>query len=148
MPELTPFHLAIPVRDLAAARAFYGELLGCRDDVGHLRTTGRAPRAPHHDDDRLAPPVREVELVTRQVLADELDGGVPLGDGSLHDLALTGDVALVAGSVHAPAARQGQQPCEQGQQRPGHGRVSSGAPPAEKGAFLSRLGIRSPAGSE
>ncbi len=29
MPELTPFHLAIPVRDLAAARAFYGELLGC-----------------------------------------------------------------------------------------------------------------------
>ena len=26
---LTPFHLAIPVHDLAAARAFYGELLGC-----------------------------------------------------------------------------------------------------------------------
>lgn len=29
MPELTPFHLAIPVRDLATARAFYGGLLGC-----------------------------------------------------------------------------------------------------------------------
>jgi extradiol dioxygenase family protein len=29
MPELTPFHLAIPVRDLASARAFYGDLLGC-----------------------------------------------------------------------------------------------------------------------
>ena len=29
MPALTPFHLAIPVHDLAAARAFYGELLGC-----------------------------------------------------------------------------------------------------------------------
>jgi hypothetical protein len=29
MPELTPFHLAIPVHDLGAARAFYGELLGC-----------------------------------------------------------------------------------------------------------------------
>ena len=29
MPEITPFHLAIPVRDLTAARAFYGELLGC-----------------------------------------------------------------------------------------------------------------------
>ena len=29
MPELTPFHLAIPVRDLASARAFYGNLLGC-----------------------------------------------------------------------------------------------------------------------
>ncbi|HLQ77274.1 MAG TPA: VOC family protein [Terriglobia bacterium] len=27
--SLPPFHLAIPVRDLAEARAFYGELLGC-----------------------------------------------------------------------------------------------------------------------
>ena len=26
---LTPFHLAFPVDDLAAARAFYGDLLGC-----------------------------------------------------------------------------------------------------------------------
>lgn len=26
---LTPFHLAFPVHDLAAARAFYGGLLGC-----------------------------------------------------------------------------------------------------------------------
>jgi extradiol dioxygenase family protein len=31
MPELTPFHLAIPVHDLAAARNFYGGLLGCRE---------------------------------------------------------------------------------------------------------------------
>lgn len=31
MPELTPFHLAIPVRDLASARAFYGNLLGCAE---------------------------------------------------------------------------------------------------------------------
>jgi uncharacterized protein len=30
MPRpLTPFHLAIPVHDLAAARAFYGGVLGC-----------------------------------------------------------------------------------------------------------------------
>jgi uncharacterized protein len=27
--NLPPFHLAFPVDDLAAARAFYGELLGC-----------------------------------------------------------------------------------------------------------------------
>ena len=27
--SLPPFHVAIPVRDLAAARAFYGGLLGC-----------------------------------------------------------------------------------------------------------------------
>jgi len=26
---MTPFHLAIPVDDLAAARTFYGDLLGC-----------------------------------------------------------------------------------------------------------------------
>lgn len=29
MRELPPFHLAIPVTDLAGSRAFYGELLGC-----------------------------------------------------------------------------------------------------------------------
>ena len=29
MSELCPFHLAFPVHDLAAARGFYGEVLGC-----------------------------------------------------------------------------------------------------------------------
>jgi extradiol dioxygenase family protein len=29
MPAMPPFHLAFPVHDLAAARAFYGGLLGC-----------------------------------------------------------------------------------------------------------------------
>ncbi len=29
--SLRPFHLAFPVHDLSAARAFYGELLGCRE---------------------------------------------------------------------------------------------------------------------
>jgi extradiol dioxygenase family protein len=28
---MDPFHLAIPVHDLAAARAFYGALFGCRE---------------------------------------------------------------------------------------------------------------------
>lgn len=28
---MTPFHLAIPVRDLGGARAFYGGLLGCAE---------------------------------------------------------------------------------------------------------------------
>lgn len=28
---MTPFHLAFPVHDLAAARAFYGDLLGCAE---------------------------------------------------------------------------------------------------------------------
>jgi uncharacterized protein len=30
-PALRPFHLAIPVSDLAAARGFYGGLLGCAE---------------------------------------------------------------------------------------------------------------------
>ena len=29
MSELTPFHIAFPVRDIAEARRFYGEILGC-----------------------------------------------------------------------------------------------------------------------
>jgi extradiol dioxygenase family protein len=29
MSELRPFHIAFPVNDLAAARRFYGEVLGC-----------------------------------------------------------------------------------------------------------------------
>jgi extradiol dioxygenase family protein len=31
MSELRPFHLAFPVHDLAAARAFYGGVLGCAE---------------------------------------------------------------------------------------------------------------------
>ncbi len=29
MNQITPFHVAFPVDDLAAARHFYGEVLGC-----------------------------------------------------------------------------------------------------------------------
>ncbi len=29
--SLTPFHIAFPVNDLAAARAFYGDVLGCEE---------------------------------------------------------------------------------------------------------------------
>ena len=29
MSDLTPFHIAFPVRDIAEARRFYGETLGC-----------------------------------------------------------------------------------------------------------------------
>jgi len=60
---LPPFHLAFPVHDLEAARAFYGGLLGCPegrsaaewidfDFFGHQivahRTEGAAER-PHHN---------------------------------------------------------------------------------------------------
>jgi hypothetical protein len=35
--RLTPFHLAIPVHDVAAARAFYGGLLGCGEGRSDVR---------------------------------------------------------------------------------------------------------------
>jgi extradiol dioxygenase family protein len=35
--DLVPFHLAFPVHDLAAARAFYGGLLGCPEGRSHER---------------------------------------------------------------------------------------------------------------
>ena len=55
MSGLRPFHLAIPVDDLAAARAFYGETLGCPegrssdhwidfDFFGHQLVVHQAPR--------------------------------------------------------------------------------------------------------
>ena len=31
MKQLRPFHLAFPVHDIAAARRFYGDILGCRE---------------------------------------------------------------------------------------------------------------------
>lgn len=58
---VAPFHLAIPVDDLAKARSFYGDLLGCHegrssdhwidwDFYGHQLVTHVAP-------DRLLPPI-------------------------------------------------------------------------------------------
>ncbi len=57
MPGLPPFHLAFPVHDLAAARTFYGGLLGCPegrssdewidfDFFGHQIVAHLAPDAP------------------------------------------------------------------------------------------------------
>jgi extradiol dioxygenase family protein len=37
---LQPFHLAIPVHDIAAARAFYGKLFGCPE--GRSAPSGNA----------------------------------------------------------------------------------------------------------
>jgi extradiol dioxygenase family protein len=64
MPELARFHLAMPVRDLAAARSFYGELLGCPegrsadhwvdfDLFGHQFVAHLSPTMP----DRISNPV-------------------------------------------------------------------------------------------
>ncbi len=68
----TPFHLAIAVDDLEAARAFYGGLLGCREGrssnhwvdfdlgghqlVAHLRGGGTAPVHNSVDGDEVPVP--------------------------------------------------------------------------------------------
>ena len=55
-----PFHLALPVHDLTAARTFYGEVLGCSegrssktwvdfDFFGHQLVTHLATRTPETD---------------------------------------------------------------------------------------------------
>ncbi len=57
MTTLYPFHLAFPVQDLAAARAFYGDVLGCAegrssdewidyDFFGHQIVAHLAPARP------------------------------------------------------------------------------------------------------
>lgn len=57
---LSPFHLAIPVHDLVAARKFYGHLFRCPegrssdrwvdfDFFGHQLVTHLAPRQPQQD---------------------------------------------------------------------------------------------------
>ena len=59
MTNLPPFHLAFPVDDLAAARRFYGELLGCPEGrsaehwvdfnlYGHQIVTHLAPDQVRH----------------------------------------------------------------------------------------------------
>ena len=62
MPPITPFHIAFPVDDLAAARSFYGQTLGCPegrscaewidfDLFGHQIVAHLAPTTarPHHN---------------------------------------------------------------------------------------------------
>lgn len=84
MPQ--PFHLAIPVDDLSAARSFYGTLMGCSegrssdqwidwDFFGHQLVTHMAPRQGEHRNevDGKAVPVPHF--------------GVVLGWDDWHDLA-------------------------------------------------------------
>jgi len=88
---LPPFHLAFPVHDLAAARAFYGGLLGCPEGrssaewidynffghqiVAHL-APGMRPRAHHNQVDGDHVPVPHFGAVLPmdqwQALADRL----------------------------------------------------------------------------
>jgi extradiol dioxygenase family protein len=88
---LSPFHLAFPVHDLALARAFYGDVLGCDEGrssqewvdfnfyghqiVAHLAPQETAP-ATRNTVDGLGVPVRHFGLVLPmsdwQALAERL----------------------------------------------------------------------------
>jgi len=90
-----PFHLAFPVHDLAAARAFYGGILGCAEGrssedwvdfdfhghqiVAHLAPDECAPVARSEVDEK-AVPVRHFGLVldmeTWREMAARLEGQV------------------------------------------------------------------------
>ena len=92
MPQLTPFHIAFPVDDLAAARHFYGAVLGCPegrsaadwvdfDLFGHQIVAHLAPEETRavsaHDVDGDDVPVRHFGVVLSmadwQALADRLE---------------------------------------------------------------------------
>ena len=92
-PVLAPFHLAFPVHDIAAARAFYGDLLGCPEGrsspewvdfnfyghqiVAHL-APGEVSHAATNDVDGDYVPVRHFGVVLGmqqwQDIADKLEG--------------------------------------------------------------------------
>ena len=87
MPAIAPFHLAFPVHDLAAARAFYGVLLGCPEGrsaadwidfdfyghqiVAHLAPDA-APRAHHNPVDGHDVPVPHFGVVLGMAQWQEL----------------------------------------------------------------------------
>lgn len=89
MADLPPFHLAFPVHDLAAARNFYGSLLGCPEGrsapewidfdffghqiVAHLSPEAE-PRAHHNPVDGHDVPVPHFGTVLTMPAWEELAG--------------------------------------------------------------------------
>ena len=92
--SMPPFHLAFPVHDLAAARHFYGDLLGCREGrsstqwvdfdlyghqiVAHLAAGGPAAGHANPVDGEQVPVPHFgliLDLAAWQALADRLQQG-------------------------------------------------------------------------
>jgi len=90
--SLTPFHIAFPVNDLAAARTFYGKTLGCPEGrsseewidfnlfghqiVAHLKHGMEAKPAHHNPVDGHAVPVPHFGVVLTMPEWEELAGRV------------------------------------------------------------------------
>lgn len=66
MSELSPFHIAFPVRDIAEARRFYGETLGCPEG-------------------RSAPDWVDFDLYGHQIVAHSKPGMGDAGDQAHHN---------------------------------------------------------------
>ena len=95
MSKLRPFHLAVPVIDITQARAFYGDLLGCKEGrssdhwvdfdlyghqfVCHQDTTGQQKDAMCNAVDGVAVPVPHfgviLEMADWKALRDRLRSG-------------------------------------------------------------------------
>ncbi len=87
---LTPFHIAFPVHDIAAAREFYGVTLGCPEGrsseswvdfdlyghqiVAHLKAAGRGEAAHHNPVDGHDVPVPHFGVVLTMEQWNELAG--------------------------------------------------------------------------
>ncbi|WP_298673881.1 VOC family protein [uncultured Sphingomonas sp.] len=110
---LRPFHLAFPVHDLAAARAFYGDILGCREGRSSDRWVDfdfGGHQIVAHLDDAMRPPE----------LANAVDGhdvpvphfGIVLTMEAWRALAARVEKAGVAFDI-APHVRFAGQPGEQ-----------------------------------
>jgi extradiol dioxygenase family protein len=90
VPSLTPFHIAFPVHDLEAARAFYGGLLGCPEGrssdhwidfdlyghqiVAHLKPSSDEGRAHHNPVDGHEVPVPHFGVVLQMPQWEALAG--------------------------------------------------------------------------
>ena len=88
MTSLTPFHIAFPVDDLAAARRFYGTVLHCPEGrsspewidfdlfghqiVAHLQTNGRGKDLHHNPVDGHDVPVPHFGVVLEMAQWEEL----------------------------------------------------------------------------
>jgi uncharacterized protein len=95
MKALRPFHLAFPVHDLAAARRFYGDLMGCAEGrssdqwidfdffghqiVAHLDANAR-PAAIHNPVDGHDVPVPHFGIVLSMVDFHALAGRLEAAD--------------------------------------------------------------------
>ncbi len=89
--RLAPFHVAVPVHDLAAARAFYGGLFGCaegRSDASWVDFDFFGHQLVAHLDPRLAaftPPAQHNEVDGQAVPVPHF--GVVLDWSDWHELA-------------------------------------------------------------